>query len=250
MHRFTAALAAVALTAVAAPATAASTITWNFGGPAGTTNVASTARTQDGVTLTATARRFSVPAGATDLSGLNNLSETNDNGGAMRIQQTQPGIGVNGGGSASQVDTNQTWRESILVTSSAAFRLTGLKLSMIDVNDTLQIYGVGAGGALTSLGFTGLIRSGLDGEASFVNSGANGGTTTLTFLDHLGMHDGYLFTTFKRGDQTFNGVTGQGYRIDAITGGVPEPATWATMIGGFGLAGAAMRRRKAAAAAV
>jgi hypothetical protein len=29
----------------------------------------------------------------------------------------------------------------------------------------------------------------------------------------------------------------------------PEPAAWALMIGGFGLAGAAMRRRRRAAAA-
>ena len=33
------------------------------------------------------------------------------------------------------------------------------------------------------------------------------------------------------------------------TGGVPEPASWALMIGGFGLAGAALRRRRAALAA-
>ncbi|MEW5687848.1 MAG: PEPxxWA-CTERM sorting domain-containing protein [Pseudomonadota bacterium] len=35
----------------------------------------------------------------------------------------------------------------------------------------------------------------------------------------------------------------------AAPGAVPEPASWALMIGGFGLAGAALRRRSAAAAA-
>ena len=33
-----------------------------------------------------------------------------------------------------------------------------------------------------------------------------------------------------------------------VTGGVPEPATWALMITGFGLAGVAIRRRRAVAA--
>lgn len=35
----------------------------------------------------------------------------------------------------------------------------------------------------------------------------------------------------------------------SLTGGVPEPAAWMLMIGGFGLAGAALRHRRAAAAA-
>jgi hypothetical protein len=34
-------------------------------------------------------------------------------------------------------------------------------------------------------------------------------------------------------------------RLD-ISGGVPEPATWALMVGGFLGAGSALRRRKAA----
>jgi hypothetical protein len=38
--------------------------------------------------------------------------------------------------------------------------------------------------------------------------------------------------------------TGQGF----ATGGVPEPASWALMIGGFGLAGAMLRRRRSALA--
>ena len=34
-------------------------------------------------------------------------------------------------------------------------------------------------------------------------------------------------------------------RFDGAAAGVPEPASWALMIGGFGLAGAALRRRRA-----
>ena len=37
--------------------------------------------------------------------------------------------------------------------------------------------------------------------------------------------------------------------LSSAVGSAPEPATWALMIGGFGLAGAALRRRRAAAVA-
>jgi hypothetical protein len=46
---------------------------------------------------------------------------------------------------------------------------------------------------------------------------------------------------------TNNGVPGQLYfsvRNGVVSPGVPEPATWAMMIGGFGMVGGAMRRRR------
>jgi hypothetical protein len=48
-------------------------------------------------------------------------------------------------------------------------------------------------------------------------------------------------------DITFSS-TGVAFEFDNVAvAGVPEPATWALMIGGFGLAGVALRRRVAAA---
>lgn len=44
---------------------------------------------------------------------------------------------------------------------------------------------------------------------------------------------------------SFNGAIVAGVTVN---GGVPEPATWSLMIGGFGLAGAALRRRRRALA--
>jgi hypothetical protein len=34
------------------------------------------------------------------------------------------------------------------------------------------------------------------------------------------------------------------FRVDAIGGAVPEPATWGLMLAGFGIVGGAMRRRQ------
>lgn len=229
-------LAAIIAGIAASPASAA---TWVLGGA--NANLASVVRSAEGVDLSFTARRFSAQPGS-----LTNLS---DLGAVLNVSVTAPGLGVSGGASAPQIDTNQAnRREALLVSASKRISVSGLKLSFVDANDTLQIYGIGDGGALTDLGFGGTIRTGLDGAASFVNSGANSGTTLLTFLEPTRGYSGFLFTTRIGGDVVFGGNLGQGYRVDSISATpVPEASTWAMLIAGFGLVGLAIRRQPAAA---
>lgn len=61
--------------------------------------------------------------------------------------------------------------------------------------------------------------------------------TTIRFVEGLGSNGGN-----GSNDPMIDGVSFQG----AAAGAVPEPASWAMMIGGFGMIGAAMRRRSAA----
>jgi hypothetical protein len=51
-----------------------------------------------------------------------------------------------------------------------------------------------------------------------------------------------LVTTTDFGGLIYDDFT---FKPGAVGGGVPEPATWALMLVGFGMAGAAMRRRRA-----
>lgn len=96
--------------------------------------------------------------------------------------------------------------------------------------------------------------------------GAAGGTSTVPSIlgvnadqSYLSVGQGYVSGTSLSGTSTFANQTFASlgltagtytYRIpnDVLTivipgAAVPEPATWAMMIGGFGLAGGAMRRR-------
>jgi len=75
---------------------------------------------------------------------------------------------------------------------------------------------------------TTVLGSGLVGSTGFANF-SNGGRATGTFVAH--------------------GVDGAQLLITAVTPGIPEPAAWGLMIMGFGLAGAALRRRQPVAAA-
>ena len=242
MSRLLLALAVALPLAVSAPATAT---TWAFGGTAG--NFASvTSTTVDGVTITAQARRFDAslaPNGLTNLSQLLALSSTNT---AMTVNRTLPGIGITGGASSPQLDTNlPAQREAMLLTANNLLSLKGVTLSFVDNDDTLQIYGVNADNSLTSLGFGGIIQTGLAGAAIAINTAPNDGTTALTFIDNqITAYSRYVFTTRIVGQPA-----GQGYRINAISAEIlPEPGSWALMITGFGLVGAMMRRQRRRAA--
>lgn len=76
--------------------------------------------------------------------------------------------------------------------------------------------------------------------------GTPGGT--ISFSDpslNLAAGDRFDFAV-NNGGSYYNDSTGLSASFS--TAGVPEPATWALMIGGFGLAGAALRRRRTVAA--
>lgn len=63
----------------------------------------------------------------------------------------------------------------------------------------------------------------------------DGGPNSLVANSNIGVDGRYLFTV-RNGSVT----------VPTTPGAVPEPATWAMMIAGFGLAGAALRRRNLA----
>jgi hypothetical protein len=242
------------------PAVAAPTFTANFGGSSGNAssfdyNITTTLNQQ--LTLTASSRKFFIAPGS-----LTNLNQTTVTG---QVSRSSIGIGIDGGGSAPQVDTNNAGtalnplREALLITGSKKFAFQSLKLSFVDANDTLQIYGVNDDGTLANIGFgttfnqtpgnPGTISGGLDGLAKNLTfNSANSGTYSFGIAPTT-RFSSFLFTTRIGGDVTFGGDSGQGYRLDSITGALPEPGTWAMLIGGFGMAGAALRRQRKAVAA-
>lgn len=71
---------------------------------------------------------------------------------------------------------------------------------------------------------------------NYTGTWSSGAATSVT-LEFFSANLGYSFNDFAIDDASFT----------AVAAGVPEPATWAMMIGGFGLMGASLRRRKSGA---
>jgi hypothetical protein len=264
MKRFLA-TAALLATAIAAPASAV-TLVASFTDVGAATSSVTKSNISLGVTVSAV--RFSLSAGTLTNDGLTNFSSfLNPVRPAVSITRQASGLGVVAGGVLSlQMDTNTAnSREAFLVTGTDAFRLKGLRLTRVDQDDTLQIYGVSAGGALVNLGYgTGFsVANDAAVRASATIIGGAGGTLLNNVRSNVNGINGtndfglanqlrfgsYIITTRVGGQTNFLGTGGQGFGLQGLTAVVPEPGTWALMIVGFGMVGVAARRRNRAVAA-
>ena len=90
--------------------------------------------------------------------------------------------------------------------------------------------------------------------ASYTNAPFNG--VEISDLTHPGAFAGWTvqpgatmvgFTESQSGGSIYVNWQGALVQGDILIAGVPEPATWALMLGGFGLAGVALRRRQTVA---
>jgi hypothetical protein len=91
-------------------------------------------------------------------------------------------------------------------------------------------------------------------DVNFTFTFADGttGTEKRTFsTDGKYLPTAFAFDVGPLSSLSWNAVTGSGVQfdnitLDDVTAAVPEPASWAMMLGGFGLVGGAMRQRKRA----
>ncbi len=128
--------------------------------------------------------------------------------------------------------------------------------------DTAAAEGNGTRTDLLTVSFTNAELDASQGNGSFTfKSNANSVITfTSDFLDFSNVVDKDFAFSFSGASPTFSSTLGNSGRSTSfsgsgtfasdpaplVVGGVPEPATWALMLGGFGLLGLSMRTRKAA----
>jgi hypothetical protein len=110
----------------------------------------------------------------------------------------------------------------------------------------------------TTADFDGLpiIVDGSHDSGTEVNNNGYYSDTLIAYTRTFAHTGSTLDFEFRATGSGWQGGDDEGYGVDNVlftydgvhTGGIPEPATWATMIAGFGLAGASLRRRRTRAA--
>jgi hypothetical protein len=120
--------------------------------------------------------------------------------------------------------------------------LTGIELSRNLASMTLAL---GGGATFQTIGT-------IDPTFATWSSMLSPDSTTLTIRFNPGEPAGVLLGAVGGGDNFVIGLPGdQGgtYSLSITSEAVPEPATWALLIAGFGFVGTALRRRRAAVTA-
>ena len=129
--------------------------------------------------------------------------------------------------------------------TNSRFGATSTRLYALDAtNDTLLRSTAPNAGTYVNTNLAGMTFGPFGFEISVSNNfgfDISGGTGAAFFqqLDQFGT------VNLTTGQATLLGTIGAGNLVDITAGAVPEPGTWALMIGGFGLVGSAMRRRSA-----
>ena len=138
-------------------------------------------------------------------------------------------------------------------TFSGAFRVEGLKSGTFTdtFTFTLPTNGLGSGTVTTSV--TDLFSANdLDFTSVTINDIAAqitktaGGAFEVAFTNNVPIVAGQLNKLVVTGESRGNGAYGGQATFTPVNSAVPEPATWAMMIMGFGVVGYAMRRRRTA----
>ena len=229
--QFLCGVAAIALLSAAAPAAAAGLINGSFEQPA---------------TVTTIALHAANPAQASFITGWTVVDTTADGDDDVQYFNNSAfgAVGVVGTDGAYLLDlTGDTGRgkgvasDLIGVSSGTAYRV-GFDVgaffvagygSFGDATVDLLVNDVLAGSFTNTMS---LSSAGSDWQRFTYDFVASGPTAKLTFLSSTALTSSNL------------GVGLDNVTFDTVGGGVPEPATWAMMILGFGMAGAAARARR------
>jgi hypothetical protein len=176
-------------------------------------------------------------------------------GGRPGARDWEIGVGnqTSNAGTFNQGEFDWTANEDIQL-FSLTWQASGLSITIDNV--TVTDSGAGKGAPLLGntlkidlKGVSGIGIGTLDGQV--INSGWISPATLLFFSDNGWGGDGFTVTgalgVLDDGGSR-NGIT---FKVGNFTpnSAIPEPATWAMLIAGFGLVGTAMRRRRAVAAA-
>lgn len=190
---------------------------------------------------TATSETLASDSGSVDSL---DLAATNVRRSSGVADRPGAGVGVCQSGDTAGDQCNQTDSNGINEILSIAVTpgdqsLDTATFSIIDSNDTLNLFGV-SNGTYTRLGYFGSFADGFVGSSGIATVKTSPGSSPGVYdviLSLVGGYDEYWFAQNMNADD--------GFRLDAVAlSAVPEPTAWAMMIGGFALVGIGMRRRR------